>query len=604
MTFLRKTLFSLAFVFVGAVSSPAAEYSFSVPKLDMQVFVNPDASLRIVYDITFRNNPRAHPIDVVDIGTPTDRYRLDNVSASSDGARLTDIRESEYVDPGFEVHMRAKTIRPGATGALHVEFTMPDLVFQDTTREDYASLRITPTWFGEKYVRGLTHIKVAIHLPEGVKPDEALHQGLPFSRKALFQDRTVVVWDWPAERLTGPHLVGVSFPKRGMDRVVTQTAVDLLIKWFSQSTQARVTLGVVFLIGFGFVFFRFSGGTGISVYVVLSALACWLFYVSPGWHLAIMPMLLILVGVNEWFLTRRKLRYMPPIAQVEGGGIKRGLTAPEAASLLEMPVGKVLSLVIFGLLKKGVLRQVQSDPLMVELDAPFRAKDKKEASHQFFRAAAQKRGVALHKYEYPFLFLIGSNPGKPVKELNFGVALKKLFERTASRMKGFDLSETKSYYRSIVRRATEQAKAIGDIPQREKVLDRHFEWILLDDDYPNVFPRPYRPIWMRGGHVFPHGTSSAAPASPSIPGQTSFGDVAASFTGWTENTMGSLASSIAPGSLNVEKPGGGFLDLSGADRLTGDFFEALGDAGSGGGGGGGCACAGCACACACAGGGR
>ena len=76
--------------------------------------------------------------------------------------------------------------------------------------------------------------------------------------------------------------------------------------------------------------------------------------------------------------------------------------------------------------------------------------------------------------------------------------------------------------------------------------------------------------------------------------------------------MGSMASAISPGSLGVAKPSGGFLDLGGADRVTGEFFEALGKAvseGGGGGGGGfsgggGCACAGCACACACAGGGR
>jgi hypothetical protein len=64
-----------------------------------------------------------------------------------------------------------------------------------------------------------------------------------------------------------------------------------------------------------------------------------------------------------------------------------------------------------------------------------------------------------------------------------------------------------------------------------------------------------------------------------------------------------------PGSLTMAHPAGGFLDLSGADRVTGEIFSALAESAvsggsGGGGGGGGCACAGCACACACAGGGR
>jgi hypothetical protein len=101
-------------------------------------------------------------------------------------------------------------------------------------------------------------------------------------------------------------------------------------------------------------------------------------------------------------------------------------------------------------------------------------------------------------------------------------------------------------------------------------------------------------------------SSSGTPGSdaPAPGGSTSFGDVAASFAGWTENTFGSMADAISPGALQVETPGGGLIDLSGADK---GFFKALSESSSGGGGGGGgcaCACAGCACACACAGGGR
>ena len=73
---------------------------------------------------------------------------------------------------------------------------MPKMVYQDTTRKDYASLRITPTWFGERYVTGNTHIQVAIQLPKNVKPDEALYQDRPFSQKALTKEGVVVYWDF------------------------------------------------------------------------------------------------------------------------------------------------------------------------------------------------------------------------------------------------------------------------------------------------------------------------------------------------------------------------------------------------------------------------
>ncbi len=586
----------------------AQDYRFAVPSLQMLVRVQADASVRVVYDITFQNNPTGHAIDVVDIGVPHPGYRLESVRATVGGQPMTDIRSSTVVSPGFEVHLSSRTIKPGRSGTLHVEFDVPEMVYQDTTNSQNASLRITPTWFGEQYVTGNTHIQVAIQLPTSVQPDEVLHQGFNFTQKAVTKDGARVGWDWPAARLTGPYMVAVSFPKRDLDRVVVKTKLDMLLEWFTYSEVARPIAGVVFLCLFAWLFFRFSGATGASVFFLLCVAAGIVFYISPGLHLLSLPVVVVLIGLNEWSLGRRKSRYMPPIAQVEGGGIKRGLTAPEAAALLEMPVAQVLSLVIFGMLKKGILRQTQVDPLAVEVDEAFRtdAEDLADAKQRakFYRQAGQKRAVVVHKYEHPFLFLLQSNSGKPLEKINFSVPIKALLTRTAARMKGFDLSDTKDYYRSIVRRASEQASAIGDIPQREKALDRNFEWILMDRDYPTVFTygRPYRPIWMRGSTPGAPAASSA-PGVPDMSGQTSFGDVAASFSGWAENTMGNMASAISPGSLQVAGASGGFLDLSGADRVTGEFFQALGEAGASGGGGG-CACAGCACACACAGGGR
>ena len=78
---------------------------------------------------------------------------------------------------------------------------------------------------------------------------------------------------------------------------------------------------------------------------------------------------------------------------------------------------------------------------------------------------------------------------------------------------------------------------------------------------------------------------------------------------------GEIVSAVAAGAeVGVVIGGGNILRglsaaAGGADRVTGEFFQSLGEmaeSGGGGGGGGGCACAcaGCACACACAGGGR
>ena len=409
-------------------------------------------------------------------------------------------------------------------------------------------------------------------------------------------------------------MVAVSFPKRDLSRVVKMSRLGLLLKWFRESTGARVFAGIVFLMLLGILFFRYTGGTGTTVYVVMSGIALFAFFASPGLHLLSLPMVAVLIGVNEWYLRHRKVSYMPPIAQVEGGGIKRVLTAPEAAVLVELPLSRILGLVVFGMLKKGIVHQVSDEPLSVEVDEAFtvpkgETQETAKERDTFYCNAGKKKGVVVHKYEHGFLYLLENNPGKPVREVDFSVPMKTLIQRAAARMKGFDLSDTQDYYRAIVRRAIRQAGAVADVQQREKGIDRDLEWILMDDNYPTVFTHghPYRPIWTRG----PTSAGPSAPSGPpSAPGKTTVGDVSASFAGWAENTMGSMASAISPGAISLEKPGGGFIDLSGVDRVTGEFFQALAESGGSGGGGGGggggcaCACAGCACACACAGGGR
>jgi hypothetical protein len=589
----------------------------------MHAVIRPDASAKVIYDITFTNMPGAHSIDIVDIGVPHENYSLSNVRASVGGQNLTNIRHSQYVKPGFEVHLGSGTIRPGATGTLHVEFTMPNMVYQDTTRKDNASFRITPTWFGSQYVQGATDIEIAVHLPKGIQRDEILHQGQEFSNVVETEDGFSAVWLMPQRRLTSAHMVALSFPKRDLDRVVHITKWQLLVKWFSESQNARIVAAIIAFALAALAYFRFTGGTGFSLFVVLLIGGAILFVFNPVAHLLSLPILATLVGVNEYFLYKRKPTYLPPIAEVEGGGIKRGLTAPEAAVLLELPVARVLGLVIFGLLKKGILRQIDGDPLIVELHESFATNKRKDAHHKdrakHYRKAARKMRTVVRSYESSFLFLLENNADKPVADLNFAVPLKVLIKNTVAKMKNFDLSDTQDYYRSIVRRAVNQAKNVGDIRQ----IDKQADWIMLDEDYTTVFQgRSYTPTWYRPmGHgrvsdaASTGGATAATPGSETIAGSTSLGDVGASFAGWTENTMGSLASTISPGTLSLTEPKGGFLDLSGADRVTGEFFQAVSEAlessGSGGGGGwsgggGGCACAcaGCACACACAGGGR
>ena len=200
--------------------------------------------------------------------------------------------------------------------------------------------------------------------------------------------------------------------------------------------------------------------------------------------------IIVLIFFNEKSLRGKKKAYLPAIAQVEGGGIKRGLTAPEAAVLIEMPLSKVLTLVVFGLLEKGVVTVTKDDPLTVIVNDEFRVLDKglsnaKERS-KYRRQVAQTKGTVIHNYEDGFLSLIEHRKGKPLRDIDFGKPMERLIKATAAKMKGFDLSDSQEYYRRVIDRAMEQASALGEIEAREKYLDKYLPWVMMNESYPTV----------------------------------------------------------------------------------------------------------------------
>lgn len=592
---IRATLLSI-WVACGLSTAWGQEYRFSVPELMLEVYVHNNASITLDYTVTFVCSLGAHPIDIVDIGLPDRDYDIRNMSASVNNAPLFEIRRSTAIHCGVEVPLGEHAINPGESAVFRFEATMPDRVYQDTTRKDYASLWITPTWWGAQYVEGTSKIACIVYLPEEIKPEEVLHQGQEFSLKGSKPPHTVVGWINDGLRVDGPHMYKLSFPKRTMTRVVQQTAWGLFMKWWRDNPRVRLGWGVVLLTLYAIVFFRVSKGTGVTVFLFIAAIVAISWAIWPPLELLGLPALVPLWYLSEKALRQRRGHYLPAIASVEGGGIKRGLSAPEAAIILELPLGQVLTMIIFGLLRKGLVKQVQADPLQVQVAPEFAG-----LTHKERQAKARSMGTVIRGYEQPFLDQIEAHPGRPLQLIDFSSCMSQAIRATARRVKGFDLERTRQYYRAIVSRAWAEAKAIGDVEKRTEYTDDNLLWLLADpyayDDfaYWHTSGYHYRPPWARTTTVG-GGTSEQSAA-----GQTTFTDVSRSFAGWAENLAGGLASKLDPHSMGLDR--GGLVDLSGVDRITIDVLESLAES-RGSGGGRGCACAGCACACACAGGGR
>jgi len=573
----------LAMLCLAGASAPAANaqsYRFRVPEVEVVLTVQPDASILIDYEFTFENESGAHAIDIVDVGMPTENYTV--LSASISGKPLHTWKPSTEIRIGPEVHLGALAIRPGDRGVFRCSARVTDMVFEDRKDAERASLRFTPTWFGDRYVTGETDLLLVVKFPPGVHPDNVVWHSdeHKFFQKGILDPEGVPFVSWSERyRFTGPRMFGCSFPREVMDRALESNLWTEFLVWWVNNRKAQMISATVFLILFGTFFLLITRGTGITLLVIGGVIFFVIIVKSPLLHLGLWPVVPLLAAIWYWFIHGRRPRYMPALACVESGRICRTLTAPEAAVLLEVPLHRVLSMVVTDLLDKGVIRIADTDPPRAEPVGTRSVANVVELP--------DGSRVALEPYEVGFLAVL-SEPPEDVRRKDFNAPLERLIGLVRYKMAGFDAEATREYHRNVTERAWEKVEMLQNPRSKDELAKRHLNRLRMAEDYDERMEEQrahgwfYRPHW----HYYSHGRD-----------RNWVGDV----DRWTAPAAEHAAEAIV-------RPARG-LDFSELDRFTvdtlGEIARAAAKGGSGCAGGGcACACAGCACACACAGGGR
>jgi len=547
----------LLFMALIAFALPASalaqqSYQFSVDKELVDVYWNANGSESIEYTFNFTNQPGAHPIDYVDVGMPNSNFDMSTVTADVSGKKV-DVSQSDYQGSGsgFSVVMGQYTIQPGASGSVHVVVgSITGVLYPDTSDNTYASGDFVPTFFGSQYVTGNTDMIVAFHLPPGVKTTEgrwhSAPSGFPSQPQAALDSQSRVTYSWESASASAStqYTFGASFPK-------------------SYVPSDAIVVAPAFNIDFSGLISNLSGISCICFFALL--------FIG-------LPILSAIQG------QRRKLQYIPPRIGIEGHGIKRGLTAVEAAILMDEPLDKVMTMILFGVIKKGAAEVTTRDPLELSF--------------------AQTQPTDLNQYEIDFLKAFGQKDlslrRRALQDMT--VALVK---SVSEKMKGFSRKETQDYYKNIMEQAWAQVEAAQTPEVKGQAIDQNLEWTMLDHDYNNrsqrVFTGPiFLPIWWGGYDPMyrsaPMTSTTATPASMSVPS----GGRSTSLPGST------FAASVVGGVQNFSSKVIGNLSsfTSGVSNVTNPPPPPSTSSYRGGGGGCACACACAGCACACAGGGR
>jgi hypothetical protein len=530
------------------------DYYFAVEKEVVHVYWNADGTMSLDYTWVFVNQPGAHVIDFVDVGMPNYNFYTSTATADVNGVPVS-VSESDYAGDGsgFAIVLGGQSIPAGQRATVHVYVgQVTKVLYPDTDDETYASAVFAPTYFGSQYVTGSTDLTVTFHLPPGVGTEEprwhTAPSGFPSEPQTGFDGdgRIFYTWNSPNANMFSEYQFGASFPKTYVpaEAVVTAPAFDF----------------------FGLIA-SLSGN-------LFNILCCGIFaFMFIG-----MPIISAVQG------QRRKLKYLPPKVSIEGHGIKRGLTAVEAAILMEQSLDKVMTMMLFSVIKKGAAEVLKRDPLELSV--------------------AKDQPAELHQYERDFLKAFGEKDVTARRKLLQEMTVT-LVRSVSDKLKGFSRKETMEYYKAITEKAWAQVEAAGTPEVQSQKIDENLEWTMLDKDYEDrtrrTFTGPvFMPTWW--GHYDPtysgramapslgKSPTSAGGSSRALPGADFAASVVGGVQGFSSKVLGNLNSF-------TEK-------VTGTTNPPPKPTSSGRSGGSRSGGGCACACACAGCACACAGGGR
>jgi hypothetical protein len=455
---------------------------------------------------------------------------------------------SFYVDGG-QIKTQGWNLQPGDPVSLSITSTLPRFVYL-ADKPDYVIVTFIPPWWDMT----IADTMVKYVLPAEINTSEVFTGQREYSGIGTEYNRTMVFFNSSSLGPNQRFETAVSFPGRYMN----EGAVT------SKGDNGGVIVGPV---DTGGVFDSVCGSAG-----------CCFPMIFVGF--------ILLVIFSSFF----RSPYASPSVSMGGMGVNQNLDPVEAAMLLRIDPRRILTMIMFGMMKKGNVKLTSSDPLRLELVA------RKE----------------LNYYEARFADAIKGNTLSEDKLLD---CFKALAQRVVDKTRPYSRKETEAFYRQKIDDMWKDVQAVDTPELKLQKYDTDMFWLMADEQfatktkdslrspgwntvtvppfywwYPYYFGLPHQHAPPTMGQPVPQ-TGGAPPTNQTTSSVESFASkisnsvetTSAGIIGGVESFLGVRNAANAPpaaASAPARAPGSSCACVSCA-----------------------CACVSCACACACAGGG-
>jgi hypothetical protein len=522
-------LFLIGLAYFSLISQVKAQRQYYFGQEWTKIWINQDGSIDLFYNVSITLSSGDN-INWISIGQPKADFAIGEAKDQyGNTLQTSDISSSN--DYKVRVNLNSP-LRAGETIWLTLLTNVAQMIFDDQTNPGNDGMNFTMSWFSEATI---IDSRITIVLPPKVSESEVKTGSLLWSNTLFDEERLAIYWEkqnsLPDERFT----VAVSYPKQEGWTSFTQTS-DGLAGFFENF---------------------------------------WILFLIVGLILAILVIVL---------LSRRKQPYIKPTVGIESLGILRGLTAVEASYLLDLKSPKIVTEILYSLLKKRAIWIKSTTPSL-----------KFTIQKSYLNKTGTKQNP-LRYYEIDFLNAIKKNG--TLDEQKLAKTIMFLRSTVEEKLKGYCRKDTIDYYKKIVNKAWKQVETAGTTQLASKAYNEQLLWLFLDPKLQNKTQIAFKnrtfdpsPLWFwywySHGHYQPKTPNRAinkppsqTQRAPSIPGSEFANNIATA----VENSANNFV-------VSLEKFANAILPMPPQQKTSKQPAHTKAKCV--------CACAACACACAC-----
>jgi hypothetical protein len=512
----------ISFSFIPLVYGPG---TYHIEKQWIKIWINKDGTIDLLYNLTFVCD--SGTFTWIRIGQPNKDFTIWSCVDQYD----RDLTTTKIVDSWTGVEVHFEELQADEKIMITLLTNVDRMIWEDEMNPGNVGMMLTPCWWPDAWINDL---KIAVVLPEGVGKNETVHgEENPWNN--LFSDpqeegKLVAYWNQSDLPPDTKFPIATGFPKEYVE------------KYYSKSPWDRI------------------GGIIGSLVLPIVAIS------------------IIAVAAVVVFRNLRRFPYSKPGFSMEALGVRKGLTAVEAATLLDVNPRRILTMILFGLMRKGAVKVVE----------------KRLKLHLQVLSTA---GLRYYEDWFVDAIVFHSRVGT-LSDKRLAYLIVKLRREVDKKVKYYCRADTVKYYKKTVEKAWRQVRKAGAPEVKAEVFNEELEWLMMAPRFKSRIKRTFRrgeEIPVRSSWWLPYWTAYYAPSrfrgvegkpvtAESLPG-VRFADAAVTTI---ESTVGRIVT-------NVEAFSKSLIPVTPRGEARASSARAPVSRG-----GCVCACASCACACACA----